>query len=240
VKIRAGATSVTPTDVEDRRLPVVARGGIAPRPGHDDRDGSYEGQYRDNLAYRTLDRWSGTAWEPVAAPSAWLQWTPRLMCTGTGTDISMGTGPQRVGRYQLMGKRLDFSYQFRWGTAPYNGGTGDIFTRLPVHPVTGRTMVGIGYDQWVEAHLFTNTPQWVGSFSGNAQVAAGSSTVTPYFGKCHGHFPPNFLVDMNSYPYRICTTAGQPATGIPRIFNPNGYPEGGSLFITGSCEVEIL
>lgn len=240
VTIRAGATSTAAGDYADRRLPVVARGGITPRPTFDNRPGSYEGQYRDNSAYKTLDRWSGAAWEPVAAPSAWEQWTPRLMCDGTGTDIGMGVGPLKIGRFQLVGRRLDFLYWFEWGAEPWHGGFGDVFTRLPLHPVTGQTMVGVGYSQWVQCHLWTENVHYTGDFAGQALLHANSNRITPFFGICHGHLPPKFPVNMNTDPYRIASQVGVPASGVPRIFNPDGWPQGGDLGINGSVEVRFL
>lgn len=240
VTVRTATTAITPTDVSDRRVFITSRGGITPRQANDNRAGAYEGQYRDNTASKNLERWSGTTWEPVAAPSEWIQWTPRLMCDGTGTDIGLGSGSKRIGRFQLVGKRLDFLYWFEWGAPPWNGGTGDIFTRLPLHPVTGQTMVGVGYSQWVQCHLWTENSAYTGDFAGQALLHANSNRITPFFPRCHGHYPPDFPVDMNTDPYRIATTQGAAGTGVPRLFLPLGFPEGGDLGVMGHAEIRLL
>ncbi|MFD6873283.1 MULTISPECIES: hypothetical protein [unclassified Streptomyces] len=53
----------------DRRRYTSAYGGIVPRGYSLSFNGGYPGQYRDNGA--ELERWSGTAWEPVIKPIQW-------------------------------------------------------------------------------------------------------------------------------------------------------------------------
>lgn len=53
----------------DRRRYTSAYGGILPRGFSLSFSGGYAGQYRDNGT--ELERWSGTAWDPVIKPISW-------------------------------------------------------------------------------------------------------------------------------------------------------------------------
>lgn len=230
VKVRAGSTSIVATDISDRRVFVTAAGGITPKTVADTRDGSYPGQYRDNMASKALERWDGTAWTVVASPASWTQFTPRLIATGTGTDISIGTGATYIGRYQITGKMMTFNIYFKWGTAPYNGATGDIFTYLP----TG-VYATSAYTQWVLCHLYVNTSAYSGDFNGQAGIGGSFGTQ-----KLQPMFPINVVTNNNLANYRVATTSGTTdgKSSVPNIFNPNGFPEGGALSLSGTIEIQ--
>jgi hypothetical protein len=227
VKVRAGTSSILQSDITDKRRFLAARGGIGVKAAADNTNGSYPGEYRDNQTTTTLDRWSGSAWVPVASPSVYTQMTPTLFAFGSGTNVALGTGSTAICRYNTVGKRLDFNYYFAFGTPPYNGGYGQIISYLP----TG--MIGAPYNQWFVCHLWVNLRDGVGAgavsdWMGQAFVGANSNVVRPFF-------PINSGTQIMA-PYQIAAAASTPNGGVPLI--ANNYPQGGQLTITGSIEIQ--
>lgn len=208
----------------DERQIIVTRGGIYPRHSNDARPGAYEGHYRDNVANDNLERWSGTAWEPVASPAVWTTFTPRLIATGTNTDINIGTNAIKTCRYQLLGKTLRFQYFFKWGAQPWNGGSGAIYTLLP----TGYVAADNTFTWWFSSHLWVNNAQGtVGDIGGWGWMRGGTNKLQP-------SFPVTANNLIQGY-YTIANAQGAGNTGCPQV---NAYPEGGELAISGQIEVQ--
>lgn len=223
VTVRAGTTSVLQADISDRRVYAKARGGIGVKSASDASNGSYPGDRRWNLATANDEVWTGSGWIPLASPSAWTAFTPRLLCSGTGTDIGLGSSSTRLGRYIQLGKVLHFNYYFRWGAQPWNGGYGRVYTLLP----TG--MTAPTYSQWVQAHLWVNNQGLSADYKGQAGIGGffGQTQLQPVFTKGGG-------ADDDGY-YTISGQATNGAgTGYPKI--AGSYPEGGELTISGSIE----
>jgi hypothetical protein len=236
ITVRANTSSIAAGDIADQRTAVVARGGITPKLPQDTRPGAYDGQYRDNWGTYALERWidSQSAWIPVATPAQWSQYTPRLLCTGTSTDINIGTGAQRVGHYQQVGKMLTFNLNFVWGTSPYNGGTGGIYSLLPAGFTSAANM-----PQWVQCHgqfrpAGAPAPGTV-DLPGQALIPANSTTIQPWFPvDVGGAISPTAI--MSNSQYAIAYTAGTVGTGVPNF--TTGFPEGGYITITGMIEIQ--
>jgi hypothetical protein len=223
VRIRANTSSVLSTDITDRRVWITARGGITPRRSGDTSVGAYEGQYADDPTNDNLIRWSGSAWEPVASPAVWTTFTPRLMCDGTNTDINIGSGAKLSCRYQLLGKTLRFNYFFKWGTAPFNGGWGNIYTLLPA----GLYAATADFSWWNTAHLWINNAVFVADFDGSSWLRGGTNKMYP-------SFPINPSTGASGF-YRIATTSGVAGGSVPHVVN--GFAEGGELNMSGAIEV---
>ncbi|MFJ7902369.1 hypothetical protein ACIQ6V_18065 [Streptomyces sp. NPDC096198] len=98
----------------DRRRYTAAYGGIIPRGWGLSFSGSYPGQYRDNGA--GLDRWDGTAWQPLA-PS--VGWTTVALASGY-TNNGNGQGPVRYRRIDIAGVS---HMQWRGGVSWTTSGT---------------------------------------------------------------------------------------------------------------------
>ena len=235
VTIRAGATTIVAGDIEDRRMFNVARGGVYPKSAYDNRDGTYAGQLRYNVAAQTFEGWSGTNWVPVASMTQWGEFTPDLRYRGANNagpsgSVNLGTGgsPRAVGRWSLLGKTLDFSYHFRYGTTGYFAGPGDIYTPLPLH-INGQMFRNPDRTQWCHAHLFVNVPQLWGDFIGGGLLQSNVQDIVPFF-----------ALDYNTSrtgPHRVATATGAHSTGIPLV--PGGFPQGGELHLNGTVETVV-
>lgn len=149
----------------------------------------------------------------------WVSFTPTLS-PDSGGNVNFGTGGSSVGRYLQIDKTLFLFYMFKWGSGPYNGGYGIVRTQLP----SGFSVVSANYDQWLQAHLYTNSGS--GPMDWQGQALCRSSVVTPQF--------PFGSSDGRLGWYQIATSQGGVGTGTPQIVN--GYPEGGVLTIRGHIE----
>lgn len=232
VTVRAGTTTILQSDIIDKRVYAKARSGIGVKSAVDSTSGSYPGDWRDNLATNTLERWSGSAWQPVATPATWLQYTPRLVSTGTGTDISIGTGASYLGHYTQVGKMLTLNLSFVWGAAPFNGGYGSIYSLLPSGFTSGSN------PQWIQCHarfgLPVGAPTAYTDLQGQALIPANSTQIQPWFPVTIGGAVSPAPILSNA-PYTIAAQQSQSGSGVPQI--TGGFPEGGYLHLTGLIEI---
>ncbi|MEU6822795.1 hypothetical protein ABZ921_19385 [Streptomyces atriruber] len=102
VTVPAGASAGTggitwSSALADRRRYTASYGGIIPRGYGLSFAGAYPGQYRDNGS--GLDRWNGTAWQPLE-PS--IAWTPVTLASGY-TNNGNNQGPLRYRRIWISG-----------------------------------------------------------------------------------------------------------------------------------------
>lgn len=152
--------------------------------------------------------------------------TPTLYAAGNNLPenaaalpVGMGSGALTpVCRYRRDGRVLYIRWYFDWGTAPYNGQTGAIYTTLPPG------MVARGPQHRIDCHLWTTNG---GNFDwpGTAVIGDGDNKVWPFF--------PRGTANMGIFFYTIVTNATWTAR-VPDI----AWPEGGHLVISGVIEVE--
>lgn len=232
VTIRTGTSSVLASDISDRRVFVTARGGIVPKSAVDTANGAYPGQVRFNLATRTYEGWDTTVggWVSIASSSPWSSFSPVLYASigtaappGSQTTMSLGTGSTVVGRYQVINKTLFLSITWTWGTPPYNGFTGAIYSYLPSGILSRATG---------EAHL-------------PAKLVGGTGTFLSLAGECR--IPPNSAMMVFYMPfskndatlnyYSMAQTQGVANTGNP-ITGNSFFAEGGTLTVNGVLEVQ--
>lgn len=224
VTIRAGASQVLSGDISDRRVYAAARGGAYLKSAVDVRPGAFPGMLRYNLAERRYETWDLTAgaWVPVVPSSPWISYTPTLQTTN-GNTVNLGGGGVSSGRYQIVGKICHVYMYFAWGAAPFNGGSGIIWSPLPnnIISVNNRT-------QWVQAHLWVKNNQMIADFQGQGAVYANYNSITPWFVLSRS--------DNATAPYTIATSGGAAGTSTPRV--PGGFAEGGQLIINGEFEIQ--
>ena len=224
VTIRAGTASILPGDISDRRVFVASRGAPYLKSAVDVRNGAFPGMMRYDLAARTYETWNteADAWVAVVPSNPWVSYTPILQTTN-GNTVNLGGGGFASGRYQIIGKICHIYMYFAWGSAPYNGGSGTIWSPLPnnIHSVNNRT-------QWVQSHLWVRNSAMIADFHGQGAVYANYNSITPWF--------VNSRSDNATQPYRIATTAGAAGTGVPLV--SGGFPEGGELIINGEFEIQ--
>ena len=233
VTVRANTTQILDSDIEDRRHFNVARGGIYPKSATDNRAGAYPGQLRYNIANLTFEGWTGTNWVPVASMTQWGEFTPELRSRGMSGvpdgPVNLGTnGNQARAYWSLLGRTLDFSYFFKWGTTGYFAPPGDIYTPLPRY-VNNQMFRNPGRTQWCHAHLFVNVPQLWGDFTGSGLLQGNVYDIVPFFVKGYAN--------TVTAPYRVATSSGAAGTGTPLI--PGGFPQGGELHLNGSVETVV-
>lgn len=119
VTVPAGASAGTggitwASALADRRRYTAAYGGIIPRGWGLSFTGAYPGQYRDNGA--GLDRWDGTAWQPLE-PS--VDWTAVSLASGF-TNNGNAQGTVRYRRITIAGAPF---MQLRGGVSWATSGT---------------------------------------------------------------------------------------------------------------------
>lgn len=125
-QITVPAGSTTPS-VQDLRPWAIAPGGIA--QSSSPTGGIYDGQYRDNPATGTLDRWndSSSSWVPYArALSSPQTWSP------TFTNLTLGNGSY-VARHYRSGQRCHAELVLNWGSTTSNA-SGIIQFSPPIQP----------------------------------------------------------------------------------------------------------
>lgn len=235
VTVRAGATQIVASDIEDRRQFNVARGGIYPKSPTDNRPGSIPGQLRYNIASLTFEGWTGTTWVPVASMTQWGAFTPKMMTQGANNggpkaEVNLGTGGlmRRDAWWSLVGKKLEFSYHFQFGTSGIYCPPGDVYVPLPTH-VNGQSFRNVPHTSWCHAHLYINQPQLVADFIGSGLLLDNRYDIIPFF-PIHGN-------STTTKPYRIALTNGTPGTSIPYV--PGGFAQGGELHLNGTVETVV-
>ena len=224
VTIRPGASQVLSGDIADRRVFAAARGGAYLKSAVDNRPGAFPGMLRYNLAGASYETWNAAAnaWVPVVPSAPWITYTPTLQTTN-GNTVYLGGGGFSSGRYQITGKICHVYMYFEWGSAPWNGGSGIVWSPLPnnILSVNHRT-------QWVQAHLWVKNNVMIADFHGQGAVYPNFNSITPWFVKSRS--------DNSTETYKISTSPGAAGTGVPLV--PGGFPEGGQLIINGEFEIQ--
>lgn len=167
--------------------------------------------------------------------AAFTRWTPTLYYEGPtfgaladnvanlGTGVNMQTGwPAGAhGRYIKNGTLLQVRYDFRYGAAgTYSTGGGRVYTKLP----PGMTHSSYGQSR-IPCHLWTQQPNNVDTDWAGTALGAGTNRLFPFFN-----------LSMSS------AVSGWYQSDLPP--RPSlagaggGYPDGGSLVITGILEVQ--
>lgn len=201
-------------------------GGIRLAEVGDVTAGTYSGEMR-RFRNGQIDVWrtSGTpAWDPVAAPSAWTQFTPQLFASVTGA-IPLGSGGTAIGRYIVQGKVMHLRYIFRADTQAngFNGGNGDVSTRLP----SGYTSAPAEETQILaklNAHLANGGLQ--GIFLGKCYIPASSTVMNLYM--------PVSSANCGLHTYMV-SNGGAAGSGFPTI--PGDFPRPAILVIQGTIEI---
>ncbi|MEV7441037.1 hypothetical protein AB0O22_07780 [Streptomyces sp. NPDC091204] len=126
----AGTGGITwASALADRRRYTSAYGGIIPRGWGLGFSGAYAGQYRDNGT--GLDRWDGSAWQPLK-PS--VGWTPLALASGF-TNNGNSNGDMRYRRIFVAGvPHLQLRGGVSWATSGSPPNTGNLLaTVLPAN-----------------------------------------------------------------------------------------------------------
>lgn len=144
---------------------------------------------------------------------------PVLTSSGGGA-INMGTGSTSICRWRREGHLLYIRYYFAWGTAPYDGKTGYISTRLPAGFTSRRAELHM-----LTAHLWT-TDGGDKDFLGHAEVFKDSDEVIILM--------PRSTTEPRLWRYAIAAGGGWPK--CPDL-GSGVFPEGGHLVISGVIEV---
>ncbi|MDA3624245.1 hypothetical protein OU415_02285 [Saccharopolyspora sp. WRP15-2] len=147
--------------------------------------------------------------------------------------VNLGSGSAKYCRWFIVGKILQVRYDFRWGPteSEWFGGTGRIFTKLPA----GLKAAPTG-DHRLPAHLWTHSrdPKGTGAFTdrdwlGTALVPWASERVFPFFPLSES----NCRITWMRIDHEVSSS---PA--VPDVGGLDAFPEGGSLVISGTLEVQ--
>lgn len=211
--------------ITDLRAYTRATGGVRRSINDGGRGGSHQADLRISDT-GVMDFWDTNKWTTIASPPAWSQFTPTLLYAGAGATpagtANLGSpGAIAICRYRLVGKTLDLSYYFHWGTSGYSGGVGYLYTTLPAG------LTGVARTQWMGAHLWVNTAASQANWQGQTLLLSGDSKLQPWFSLTS--------TDTRMGQYTVSNPSATPGSGIPQI--TGGYPEGGELTITGTIEV---
>ncbi|TDC02594.1 hypothetical protein E1091_00340 [Micromonospora fluostatini] len=105
--------------VSDRRFYTAAAGGIVPVTAAGDYLPGSAGRYRDRLDTGDLERDNGSAWETVASPGAYSDWTqvtpPTLTWTAATTNPVLGNGAATL-RHKKVGRTVNVQLKLFCGT----------------------------------------------------------------------------------------------------------------------------
>lgn len=232
VTVRANTTSVLNSDISDRRVFSVARGGIYPMSAADTRNGAYPGQVRYNMNTRAYEGWDGAAnaWTVIAAPAVWSSWSAPLKYAGSGGigpgTVNLGSGGFANCRYMLIGKRLDVAYTFTWGSTGFGAGAGPINTTLPPGMISRNLN---------ETHIpcvwYTGTTTHY-VFAGMCFIASNSNVLQPRFPQDLTH---PYIWELMTQGFSGSNGVG---TGVPAI--PGAFSDGPAAILTiaGSLEIQ--
>jgi len=212
--------------ITDRIYYTRAAGGVRRTENDGSRAGSHPRDLRINTL-GTLDVWQGGAWQTLATPAIWSQFTPTLYYsgaasggTGAGGTMSLGTGGSAIGRYIIVGKTCTLRYAFRGGSGGF-GGSGSVYTTLP----PGLTSAPIEETQILAKLNVLDYPAEV--YLGPCFIPSNNNLMYPFFARG--------IADCRLAPYTIATSNGAAGTGIPYI--GGSYPSLGILIIQGQIEV---
>lgn len=165
------------------------------------------------------------AWADLMNPNAWATWTPTLQST-TGTAFSLGAGAVQIGRYQQLGKTVNFQCTWNFGSSVSGPGGTLVFALPPGLPAANVA----GLQQTGDCSLYV--PNTGENYFGFWSVLPGGTTVFPHFNKDRATAAMGYFQDTSDG-----SSAG---TGIPNItgtaFN---YPMqiNGTLTASGTYQI---
>jgi hypothetical protein len=156
-----------------------------------------------------------------------VAFTP-AMNVASGGQVDIGTGGTKRGWHGRNGENWLVHYEIVWGTAPYNGGSGDISLALPTVP-TG----------FVLANYYQSITAWLSVPANGTAPLRNWAGIAVYFPTVPGAlYPalPKAVGDASVGVYKIATVAATPGGSIP--LTEGGYAEGGTLVIEGVLRLE--
>lgn len=213
--------------ITDRITFTRGAGGVRRSVRDTTRAGSHPADLRISDA-GVLDAYVGGAWQTLASPAVWSQFTPVLKYsgaanqgTGDGGTVSLGTGSTAIGRYIVIGKTCTLRYVFRAGTV-IAAGSGAIYSQLP----PGLTSAPQEETQ-ILAKLNTLPSNTDEIWQGVCYIPPNSIDMYLYF--------PRSATDCRILNYIVATSAGAAGTGIPYI--AGGFPDPEVLVVQGQIEL---
>lgn len=156
-----------------------------------------------------------------------VAFTPALN-VASGGQVDVGTGGTKRGWHGRNGENWLVHYEIVWGTAPYNGGSGDISLALPTVP-TGYAL----------ANYYQAITAWLSVPANGTAPLRNWAGIAVYFPTVPGSlYPalPKAVGDASVGVYKIATVAATPGGSIP--LTEGGYAEGGSLVVEGILRLE--
>lgn len=169
-------------------------------------------------------------WRDLMNPNAWTTFTPTLQTSG-GTAFTLGGGSTQIGRYQQIGKTVNFQCTWNFGTAVAGPGGGLVFVLPPGLPganVTGLQQMG-DCSLYVPSYVGTGTgPNFVGFWS----IQPAATVAVPHFPVS----PTTSSMDL----FQDTSDGGTAGTGIPRVTGTTlNYPiqPGGTLTAAGTYQI---
>jgi hypothetical protein len=156
-----------------------------------------------------------------------IAFTPALN-VASGGQVDIGTGGTKRGWHGRNGENWLVHYEIVWGTAPYNGGSGDISLALPTVP-TGFAL----------ANYYQAITSWLSVPANGTAPLRNWAGIAVYFPSVPGSlYPalPKAVGDASVGVYKIATVAATPGGSIP--LTEGGYAEGGTLVVEGILRLE--
>lgn len=139
-------------------------------------------------------------WLDMFNPTAWTAWTPTLQSTG-GTAFNLGSGATQKGRYQVIGKTVNFQCEWLFGTSVVGPGGQLVFALPPGLP--GASVL----QQTGSCALYV--PSGSANYMGFWTVFASGTTAQPHFPVSNTNPSMQFFQDTSDG-----SSAG---TGIPLV-----------------------
>lgn len=164
-------------------------------------------------------------WMDLFNPGTWDTWTPTLQSTG-GTAFSLGSGATQVGRYQRIGKTVNFQCQWSFGSSVIGPGGQLVWPLPPSLPganITGLAQIGPCRLQVPSAGSGQR------NFMGFWAINPGSTIAQPYFPEGANDTSMEFFQDTSDG-----ATAG---TGRPNIAGSYPIQPGGALSASGTYQI---
>lgn len=164
------------------------------------------------------------AWADLMNPTAWTSFTPTLQTPG-GTAQNLGSGATQIGRYQQLGKTVNFQCQWNFGSS-ITGPSGQLVFLLPPG-LPAANVAGLG--QMGLCSLVMPNQNW---FFG------GYWTVNPAGTYAMPHFPLGSTTAAMGYMSNPSNSDG--TGGVPIITGTGfNYPlqPGGTLTAAGTYQI---
>lgn len=214
--------------VTDRRTYTRATGGIRKSDNNPDAPGAWPSDLRIDAA-GNLEAWVVGVWRTIASPATWSQWAPQLFYTGgTGGTVNLGSTGTAIGRYSLVGKRLDVAYTFTTGGTGINFGYGTIYTTLPPGLLSRTTS-----ETHLPVFVFATTAAGAdaGAWDGMTFVPPNSNQMIPRVTRSQ--------TDARIGDMRNATASGAVGTGLPQLSGQLTFPGPNAVIsINGVLEVQ--